>query len=123
LGWKDDGKTGSAHRRNILPLGRKQNAKLDSGVRRSKVEVIWHPETGDHVPRRALHFFSQTVCEPSLVTVVMKYGPATMTARDDVVKRTGKLQTRRSGHRSGSLRVKKQTNVGSSTRLKTEHQG
>ena len=28
---------------------------------------VWHPAIGDHVPRRALHFVSQTVCEPSIV--------------------------------------------------------
>ncbi|HUG66547.1 MAG TPA: hypothetical protein VMM76_02270, partial [Pirellulaceae bacterium] len=44
---------------------------------------------GDLVPRRALHFVSQTVYEPSVVTVVMKDGPATITARDDLVNRTG----------------------------------
>jgi hypothetical protein len=38
------------------------------------------------------------------VTVVMKDGPATITARDNVVDRTGELQTRRPGHRSGSFR-------------------
>ena len=54
--------------------------------------------------------------------IVMKDGPATITARDDVVNRTGELQTRRSGHRSGSLRVGKRTNASSSTRLKTENQ-
>ena len=34
----------------------------------------------------------------------MKDGPATITARDNVVDRTGELQTRRPGHRSESLR-------------------
>ena len=80
------------------------------------------PPLAFYVPRRALHFVSQTVCEPSIVTVVMKDGPATITARDDVVNRTGELQTRRSGHRSGSFSVERRTNVGCSIRLKTENQ-
>jgi hypothetical protein len=84
--------------------------------------VIWHPAIGDDVPRRALHFVSQAVCEPNIVTVVMKDAPATITGRDDVANRTEELQTRRSGRRSGSFRVERQTNVGYSIRLKTEHE-
>jgi hypothetical protein len=38
------------------------------------------------------------------VTVIMKDGPATITARHDVVDRTGELQARRPEHRSGSFR-------------------
>ena len=102
----------------VLHAGR----QVGLGSSQEKVDVIWHPAIGDHVPRRALHFVSQTLCDPSIVTVVMKDGPATITARDDVVNRTGELQTRRSGHRSGSLRVEKRTNVGYSIRLKTENQ-
>jgi hypothetical protein len=52
----------------------------------------------------------------------MKDGPGTITARDDVVNRTGEFQTRRSGHRSGSFRVEKRTNVGFSFQLKTDYQ-
>ena len=102
----------------VLPAVR----QVGLGSSQDKVAVIWHPAIGDHVPRRALHFVSQTVCEPSTVTVVMKDGPATITARDDVVNRTGELQTRRSGHRSGSFSVEKRNNVGCTTRLKTENQ-
>ena len=102
----------------VLHAGR----QVGLGSSHEKVDVIWHPAIGDHVPRRSLHFVSQTLCDPSIVTVVMKDGPATITARDDVVNRTGELQTRRSGHRSGSLRVEKRTNAGCSTRLKTENQ-
>ena len=65
---------------------------------------IWHPAISDHVPRTSLQLVSQTVCEASIVTVVMKDGPATITARHDVVDRTGELQTRRSEHCSGSFR-------------------
>jgi len=39
------------------------------------------------------------VGEPSIVTIIVKDGPATLTASDDVADRTGELQTRRSGHR------------------------
>ncbi len=102
----------------VLHAGR----QVRLGSSQEKVDVIWHPAIGDLVPRGALHFVSQTVCEPSLVTVVMKDGPATITARDDVVHRTGELQTRRSGHRSRSFRVERRTNVGCSIRLKTENQ-
>jgi hypothetical protein len=101
----------------VLHAGR----QVGLGSSQEKVDVIWHPAIGAHVPRRALHFVSQTVCEPSLVTVVMKDGPATITASDDVVNRTGELQTRRSGHRSGSFSVEKRTNVGYSIRLETEN--
>jgi hypothetical protein len=51
----------------------------------------------------------------------MKDGPATIPARDDVVNRTGELQTRRSAYRSGSFSVEKRTNVGYSIRFKTEN--
>jgi hypothetical protein len=70
---------------------------------------------------KGLPIVSQTVCEPSLLTVVMKDGPATIPARDDVVNRTGELQTRRSAYRSGSFSVEKRTNVGYSIRFKTEN--
>ena len=83
--------------------------------------MIWHPEIGDHIPRRAPHFVSQTVCEPSIVTVVMKDGPPTITARDEMVNRSGELQTRRSGHRSGSFSVEKRTSAGYNIRLKAEN--
>jgi len=83
-------------------------------------DALW--KLGDQVPRRSLHFVSRTVCESSLVTVVMKDGPATITVRDHVVNCTGELQTRRSGHRLGSVSVEKWTNAGYSIRLKTEPQ-
>ena len=60
----------------VLHAGR----QVGLGSSQEKVDVIWHPAIGDHVPRRALHFVSQTVCEPSIVTVVMKDGPATIMA-------------------------------------------
>ena len=102
----------------VLHAGR----QVGSGSSQEKVDVIWHPAIGDHVPRRALHFVGQTVCEPSIVTVVMKDCPATIAARDDVVNRSGELPTRRSGHRSGAFRVEKRTNANWSIRLKTGNQ-
>lgn len=80
------------------------------------------PPLAIHVPRRSLHFVSQRVCEPSIVTVVMKNGPATITARDNVVDRTGELQTWRSGHHQGPSDEGEQTNARYSTPLKTENQ-
>ncbi len=65
--------------------------QIGLGSSQEKVGVIWHPAIGDHVPRSALHFVSQTVYEASIVTLVMKDGPATITARDNVVDRTGEL--------------------------------
>ena len=56
---------------------------------------------GDHLPRRLLHFVSQTVGESIIVAVVMKDCPPAITARADVVNRTGELQTRRSRHHAG----------------------
>ncbi len=76
---------------------------IELGSPQKKAEVIWHPAIGDHAARGALLFVSQTVCKASIVTVVTKDGPATITARDKVVDRTGKFQTRWSGHRSGSF--------------------
>ena len=45
--------------RPVLHAGR----QIGLGSSQEKVDVIWHPAVGDHVPRRALHFVSQTVCE------------------------------------------------------------
>ena len=79
-------------------------------------------ENQSHVPRRALHFVSQTVGEPSIVTVIVKDGSATITARDDVVNRTGKLETRRSGHHEGPTNEGEHLNARRYTPWKTENQ-
>lgn len=56
-----------------IPVGVSTEPVLHAGCRvglrssQEEVDVIWHPAIGDHVPRGALHFVSQTVCEPSLV--------------------------------------------------------
>jgi hypothetical protein len=50
------------------------------GSSQKKTAVTWHPAIGDHVPRGALHFVSQTVCESSLAIVVMKDGLTTIIA-------------------------------------------
>lgn len=71
----------------VLHAGR----QIGLGSSQEKVDVIWHPAIGDHIPSRALHFVGQTVGESVIVAVVMKDCPATITARDDVVNRTGEL--------------------------------
>ena len=95
------------------------DTKFVSGVRRSRW-CVWHPTIGDHLPHRSLHFVSQTVRESIIVAIVMKDGPTSIAARHDVIDRTGELQRRRSGYRSGSFGEEKRTTPGHSAPSKTE---
>jgi len=71
------------------------------------------PAIRDHLPAGPLHFVSQPIGEPIIMTVVVKEDSTTITSRDDVVDRTWELQTRRPGH-CEALSTAESTSTGAS---------
>ena len=89
------------------------NSSEEASSRSDSVHWL-SPPRSSLAPLRTLHFLSQIVCEPSIVTVIVENGPATITARDDMVDRTGELQA----HQTEG----EHANVKHSTPLKTDDQ-